>query len=866
VTVEKEGIRQSRVALPLDGRLAAGEDPLGDPGLAARARQLVAMRARRRIARSLERVCSGSPERARLSGAVPVDRRAVEVARPALLQLARALRSRASVAPRGVALARGLLTDPYSALYRPAYRDELYEVARETLFALGPNAAPARARTTARPTVRRFKNALLQMLQSQLPARRATVPEAALKPGAAPGATPPVARARSFNEGAHKLGDWAPRDRSDREERSEEVRRRFEALADPDRDVILHAGRAVLVLGALGVVYGDIGTSPLYAEQALFTSYRATTHVNALNVFGPVSLIFWALTIVVSVKYAGFIMRAHNRGDGGIMGLTALLQRSKVTTGAVLITLGIFGAGLFLGDGMITPAISVLGSVQGLKLATPALAHLVVPLSVGILIALFVLQRFGSGTIGRLFGPVMVVWFVAIGVVGLSQVLKDPSVLQSLSPSWGFRFLADHGVAGYLTLGGVVLAVTGAEALYADRGHFGASAIRLGWLCVAFPALILNYLGQGVLVLHNHSAARADGGPFYQMVPHWAIWPMLVLATFATIIASQAAISGSFSVAKQAVQLGFLPRLKVLHTSRMEGQIYVPFVNWILCVGVVAVTIVFGSARRLGDIYGVAVTGTFILDTLLFVSVARLLWSTSWRKLAPLAALFLTVEVAFFSSNIAKIAHGAWLSLVIGLTAALVMITWRTGQVIVTRNRRAQEGPLDEFVQRVATFDPPLIRVPGVAVFLNASKDTTPLALRAQVERSHALHERVVIVSVDTVGIPHVEAADRFTVQHVGRGRARISHVTVRIGYQDTLNVPEALQLCRKQGRLERNLDLEHASYFVSRITITPTHAPGMELWRKNLFIAMARNAASPIDHFGLPGDRTVIMGSQIML
>ena len=850
-------------------RLDAGSDAghgtrRSDVGVPYRARRLVSMRTRRRIASSLELICDGRPELARLSAAAPVDERAVEIARPALLQLARALRSRAGVAQRGVALAYTLVTDPYSALYRPAYRDELYEIARETLFALGANLGGARADTATSRAAGIFASAASHIRLWRPVAAHKVALEASPGPGNGLRVGTPPLRARSFNDAAHKLGDWAPPTRTDRQERSAETRRRFEALADPDRDVIAHAGRAVLVLGALGVVYGDIGTSPLYTGQVLFTSYHSTSHLTAANVFGVVSLIFWALTIVVSVKYAGFIMRAHNRGDGGIMSLTALLQRSKTSRRVVLVVLGIFGAGLFLGDGMITPAISVLGSVQGLKLATPALSHLVVPLAVGVLIALFVMQRFGSGAIGRLFGPVMIVWFVAIGVVGLNQVIRDPAVLQALSPSWGIRFLVNHGVAGYLTLGGVVLAVTGAEALYADRGHFGVAPIRFGWFFVALPALMLNYLGQGVLVLHRPSAARADGGPFFQMVPHWGVWPMLLLATFATVIASQAAISGSFSVAKQAVQLGLLPRLRVLHTSRMEGQIYVPFVNWMLCAGVVAVTLVFGSARKLGDIYGVAVTGTFILDTLLFVAVARLLWGTSWRKLVPLGALFLAVEVSFFSSNVAKVTHGAWLSLVIGLIAATVMITWRRGQVIVTRNRRAQEGPLSEFLDALSTIEPSLVRVPGVAVFLNASSDTTPLALRAHVEHSHVLHQRVLIVSVETVGIPHVESFDRFAVEHVGRGRFRITHVTVRTGYHDTLNVPEALRLCRKQGQLERNLDLEHASYFVSRITITPARTPGMRLWRKNLFIAMARNAASPIDHFGLPGDRTVITGSRV--
>ena len=392
----------------------------------------------------------------------------------------------------------------------------------------------------------------------------------------------------------------------------------------------------MLALGALGVVYGDIGTSPLYTEQVIFGSYEATAHVTPAAVYGVASLIFWALMVVVSIKYAGFIMRAHNRGDGGIMALTALLQRNRVAHGALLVTLGIFGAALFFGDGIITPAISVLGSIQGVKVATPALAHLVVPLSVAILIGLFVLQRFGSGTIGWLFGPVILVWFTAIGVLGLSEVLKDPAVLQGLSPSWAVRFMVDHGVAGYLVLGGVVLAVTGAEALYADRGHFGAGPIRLGWFGLALPALMLNYLGQGVFILHHPTLAKdaSTFNPFYQMAPSWALWPLVILAAVATVIASQAAISGSFSVAKQAVQLGFLPRLKVLHTSKMEGQIYVPVVNWALCIGVVALTLVFRSATKLGDIYGVAVTGTFILNTMLFLAVARLLWGTpseSWR-------------------------------------------------------------------------------------------------------------------------------------------------------------------------------------------------------------------------------------------
>src|SRR3954470_8368225 len=462
---------------------------------------------------------------------------------------------------------------------------------------------------------------------------------------------------RSLHEAAHKLDPTLlPLRDPDRLQADEQARRRFDALADRERDVVAHAGRAVLVLGALGVVYGDIGTSPLYTEQVIFGSYKATAHVTPATAYGVISLIFWALMIVVSIKYAGFIMRAHNRGDGGIMALTALVQRNRVARRGALVTLGIFGAALFFGDGIITPAISVLGSLQGVEVAAPSLSHLVVPLSGGILVGLFSLQRCGTETIGCLFGPVIVVWFGVIGLMGLNEVIGDPAVLQGLSPTWGIRFLLDHGAAGYLVLGRGVVPVPGAEALYADLGHFGAAPIRVGWFALALPSLMLNFLGQAGMILHNPATAS---NPFFLMAPEWGRYPLLILATAATIIASQAAISGSFSVARQAVQLGFLPRLRIRHTSKTEGQIYVPAVNWALCIGVIVLTLVFRSADKLGDIYGVAVTGTFVLNTVLFVAVARSLWGTPRRRLAPVAALFLTVEVTFFSSNVAKIEHGA---------------------------------------------------------------------------------------------------------------------------------------------------------------------------------------------------------------
>ena len=665
-----------------------------------------------------------------------------------------------------------------------------------------------------------------------------------------------------FNEASHKLGYWRPEAPSDKEEDAEAVRHRFEALEDTQRDVITDASKVVLALGALGIVYGDIGTSPLYTEQVIFTTHRAAAQATTAGVYGVVSLIFWALMIIVSIKYAGFIMRAHNRGDGGIMALASLLQRHKTTRVATLVTLGIFGAALFFGDGIITPAISVLGSVQGLKVIEPQLAHLVVPISVVILLGLFFIQRRGSGTIGWLFGPVILVWFVAIGLLGLNQVLKDPAVFQALSPTWGVRFLADHGVAGFLTLGGVVLAVTGAETLYADRGHFGAAPIRFGWFVVAFPALMLNYLGQGVLIRDDPSTAV---NPFFLMVPDWAQYPMLFLATAATIIASQAAISGSFSVARQAVQLGYLPRLTVLHPSKIEGQIYVPIVNWGLCIGVITLALIFQSADKLGDIYGVAVTGTFILNTVLFAAVARLLWGTPRRRLVPIAILFLTMEVSFFAANIAKVEHGAWLPLVVALVISIVMITWRRGRRSSPAIGPPRRDPSPSSWIASAAEDPPPTRVPGVAVYLHPTKETAPLALRIEVENTHTFTQRVVIVSVDMVSIPHVEDFDRFTVEEIG-GDFRVFHVTVRNGYHEPIDVPAALRLCRKQGLLERNLDLEHASYFVSRIAIKPTDAPPMRPWRKKLFVGMARNATRPIDAFQLPSDRTVIVGSQIDL
>ena len=681
-------------------------------------------------------------------------------------------------------------------------------------------------------------------------------------PQESPPADPGAARVRrSFNEAAHKLGHWPVTTTPAPPRAPDGPSPDIAAAENDDRDVVAHASKAVLGLGALGIVYGDLGTSPLYTVQTIFQNHKQAVHTTPVGVYGIASLIFWALMLEVSLKYATVIMRAHNRGDGGIMALTALVRRRHVPPEVKLIMLGIFGAGLFFGDGMITPAVSVTSAVGGLNVVSPTLGHLVVPISLVILVGLFAVQRFGTGAVGWLFGPVILFFFAVIAVLGATQVVAHPGVLQALSPTWGARFMIDHGVQGWLTLGGVVLCVTGAEALYADRGHFGAGPIRVTWFWIVLPAVLLSYLGQAALVLGHHADVT---NPFFLLAPDSLQLPLVILATLATIIASQAAITGSFSVAKQAIQLGLMPRLKVVHTSNLEGQIYVPLINWFLAAGVIALVLVFKNSTRLTDIYGVAVTGTFILNTILFSAIARTMWKTPWWKLAPLSACFLIVEVAFFSSNLAKIDHGAWVSLAVGLFVALLMVTWRKGREILTRNRVAEEGPLAAFLADLTASTAPPTRIPGTAIFLSPHPDTTPLAMRAEVERIDALQEHLLIVSVLPVGIAHVDLPDRFGVEWLGRGLFKVVHVTLRTGYRDRIDVPAALAGARKRGLLARNCDLEHATYFISRMTIVATAAPGMRRWRKKLFVFMARNSTSPMEQFRLPVDRTVMLGSQI--
>jgi KUP system potassium uptake protein len=623
-----------------------------------------------------------------------------------------------------------------------------------------------------------------------------------------------------------------------------------------------------LALAAIGIVFGDIGTSPLYAMQTIFSADDHAVKTTHADVYGVASLVFWAIVIVVSIKYVTFIMRADNGGEGGIMALTALIERTahrrRVAHAGLLIALGVFGASLFYGDGMITPAISVLSAVEGLKVAAPSLAHLVVPIALAVLTVLFAIQRWGTAAVGRLFGPVMVVWFAVLALAGAAEVAAHPSVLRALSPSYAVAFFVQHFGIAFIAMGSVVLAVTGAEALYADMGHFGREPIRRAWFFVVFPALTLNYLGQAALI--DHSPASISS-PFFLLMPDWAQFPMVLLATLATVIASQSVISGAFSVTRQVVQLGFLPRMEIRHTSAQEaGQIYAPSVNWFLYVAVVGLVLGFGSSAHLAFAYGLAVTGTFLLNTTLFLAVARLRWKAPAWKIVAGALGFGILELMFFAASLTKILHGAWLPLVVGFGVFTVLETWHAGRRIVTRNRTEEEGPLRDFVAKLHEGEPPVNRVPGTAIFLQPTKQTTPLAMRANIEHNHALHECVVILSIDTQRVPYVPDGERIAVDDLGFGDDGIVHVTARFGYLEEPDVPTALNLaCGRSASPElAGVELADASYFVSRITIVRTDAPGMARWRKKLFVAIAKNAASPVEYFRLPFDQTVTMGAHI--
>jgi KUP system potassium uptake protein len=619
-------------------------------------------------------------------------------------------------------------------------------------------------------------------------------------------------------------------------------------------------------LGALGVVFGDIGTSPLYAIQIVFALGGGAVRPTSQAVYGVVSLVFWSITLIVSVKYVTFVLRADNDGEGGIMALAALVRRAAAAaakSSTTLVALGVFGAALFYGDSVITPAISVMSAMEGVDVAAPSLSHLVVPGAVVILTALFAVQRFGTGAVGRVFGPVMAVWFAVLALVGAREVVAHPGIVKGLSPTYAVGYLVDHPGVGFVAMGGVMLAITGAEALYADMGHFGRGPIRRAWFFVVLPALTLSYLGQSSLILHDPSAAAS---PFFLLVPGWAQLPMVGLAAAATVIASQAVISGAYSLSRQAVQLGFLPRLTVHHTSpEAEGQIYMPAVNWALFVVVAAVVIGFGSSARLGSAYGIAVSGTFVITTTLFMAVAR--WRWRWRPIAVAAfgLVFLPLEGVFLAANLTKIDQGGWLPLAIGFGLYALMMTWSRGRAILAENRRREEGPLRPFVEQLHAMDPPLPRVRGTGVFLNPSADTTPLALRANVEHNHVLHEQVVIVTARSANVPRIHPEDRVTVDDLGYTDDDITHVTARFGFQEEPDIPDALRLATAKG-LECDIDLDGPTYFLSRATIRVTDAPGMGRWRKRVFVAIWRNAANPVEYFHLPDRRTITMGWQTPL
>jgi KUP system potassium uptake protein len=625
--------------------------------------------------------------------------------------------------------------------------------------------------------------------------------------------------------------------------------------------------RGALALGALGVVFGDIGTSPLYTVQTVFNPDDPhPVRVSTETVFGVVSLIFWSVTIIVTVTYVLLVMRADNDGEGGIMALITLIRRRGMPGGRrakiVLAALGIFGASLFFGDSMITPAISVLSAIEGVKVSAPSVAGLVVPITAAIIVGLFLLERLGTGAVGRLFGPVMVLWFTAIAAIGMRGVAAHPEILKALSPTYALGFFTGHFPVAFYSLTGVVLAVTGAEALYADMGHFGRGPITRAWLLLVFPACILSYMGQGALILVSpHGAIRS---PFFLLVPGWARLPMVFLAAAATIIASQAVITGAFSVTQQAAQLGYLPRLRIVHTSEERiGQIYIPWVNWALMISVLALVLTFKSSVALAFAFGMAVTGTITITTVLFFYIADRSWHTPRWLVAAGAAILLTVDLLFFAANLTKLAHGAWLPLLIAIVAFTVLTTWQRGRELVTRLRQQDEGPLQAFIDQLHAVKPPLPRVPGTAVFLNRGKATAPLALRANVEHNNIRHQYVIILSIETKPVPHIPDAQRLVIDPLGHKDDRITHVTAYFGYMDQPDVPALLPLIANADP-ESSIGQGEVSYFLSTIALRPGNTPGMSRWRKRLFLATAQITADAADYFRLPRDRTVIMGSRI--
>ena len=615
---------------------------------------------------------------------------------------------------------------------------------------------------------------------------------------------------------------------------------------------------AILALGALGVVYGDIGTSPLYVMKTVFDPTNGLA-LDPANLIGIVSLIFWSLMVVVSLKYVTLIMRADNHGEGGIMALLALAARSvsdRPRLRHMLLMAGVFGAALFYGDGVITPAISVLSAVEGLELALPALTPYVVQITLAVLIALFLVQKRGTAGIGAVFGPVMVAWFLVLAAAGMVHIVQNPLILTALNPVSGLEFALRHRGGAFVALGSVVLALTGAEALYADMGHFGAPPIRYSWFAFVMPALVLNYLGQGALLL---STPQALENPFYRMFPDWALVPMVLLATVATVIASQAVISGAFSMTKQAVQLGFLPRMRIVHTSDQEvGQIYVPSLNTALLVAVVVAVVAFRSSTALGAAYGIAVTGTMLITTFLTFYVLRHAWKFALLPSLLATGFFFLVDATFFAANLLKVFEGGWFPLLLGAMVFVAMTTWAKGRQLLSTSLRADAIELEPFLKSVLG-EPPM-RAPGTAIFMNAEADMTPMALMHNLKHNSVLHESNVFVTVTNQEVPFVDEKEQVSVKLLCES---CWVVTVRFGFKDEVDIPKALELLKWQGVL---LEPMRTSYFLSRATVVPTRGGGMANWREKLFANMHRNASSTADFLNLPPNRVIELGAKVQI
>ena len=609
---------------------------------------------------------------------------------------------------------------------------------------------------------------------------------------------------------------------------------------------------APLTLTAIGIVYGDIGTSPLYTIRECFYGSHAVD-VTPENVLGVLSLVLYALFIVISIKYIAIVMRADNQGEGGILALTALLP-TRGRMAPVLIGLGIFGAALLYGDGMITPAISVLGAVEGLQVETPLFAPYVVPMSVAILVVLFLFQKYGTHRVGRLFGPIMVLWFVTIAILGISWIVREPTIIGAIDPRHGFTYFRQHGLPGVAVLGAVFLAVTGGEAIYADMGHFGKTPIRIAWFALVLPALVLNYLGQGALLLTDAAAARL---PFFLLAPEWALFPLVAIATAAAIIASQALISGAFSLTQQAIQLGYAPRLNIEHTSSHEiGQVYVPQVNFALMVSTVLIVVGFGSSSALAAAYGIAVTMTMVITAVLLHVIAIERWRWPPALALTITSAFLAIDLTFFGANLLKLFQGGWLPIMIGASIFTGMTTWKTGRRLMAERLVARAIPIDHFLTAITAAPP--IRVPGTAVFMTAQPRGIPPALAHNLRHNKMLHERVVLLTVSTAPVPHVAEDHRITADVIGYG---IYSIRLVYGFMEDPHVPDALRAAHAAGL---DIDTEDITYFLGRETILVTGRRGMARWREKLFVLMTRNAVAATSFFRLPAERVVELGVQV--